>query len=194
MMYTVEQIMQAISTLGAVEKKQLWRKLSETEGRDAAFGGMKQMALPTEPMLDGARQGNPPQADYVLIFDGGSKGNPGPGYGSYALLNGHNGDKQPQRLQFGEMMTNNEAEYDTLIAALEKLLEELQKRGEEPAQKVLEVRGDSRLVLQQIQGLWKAKDERMRERRDRALRLLRRFGRFQLKEVPRSESVAILGH
>jgi ribonuclease HI len=194
MMYTVEQIMQAISTLGAVEKKQLWRKLSESEGQEVALGQAKQMALPTTPMLDGTRQEGAFQADYILHFDGGSRGNPGQGYGSYALLQGHNGPRQPQRLQFGDMVTSNEAEYDTLIAALERLLEELRERGEEPTQKALEVRGDSRLVLQQIQGLWKAKDERMRERRDRALRLLRRFGRFQLKEVPRSESVAVLGH
>jgi len=58
----------------------------------------------------------------------------------------------------------------------------------------LEVRGDSRLVMQQLQGYWKAKEERMRERRNRALKLLRRFGDFRLKEVPRSESVSVLGH
>src|SRR3712207_7739911 len=39
----------------------------------------------------------------------------------------------------------------------------------------LEVRGDSALVLQQVLGAWKAKDDRMRALRDEARALLRRF-------------------
>ena len=189
MMYTVEQIVQAISTLGPFEKKRLWRELSAL---DKPQGDATQHST-EKVMLDG-------EPDYVLIFDGGSKGNPGAGYGSYALARRDAQDGmrpaygQPKRLEFGDEVTSNEAEYDTLIAALESLLAELAARRENPAQHALEVRGDSRLVLQQLQGLWKAKDDRMRERRDRALRLLRRFGAFRLKEVPRSESVAILGH
>jgi len=189
MMYTVEQIVQAISTLGPFEKKRLWRELSALD---------KPQGETTQPTTERVKLDGEP--DYVLIFDGGSKGNPGAGYGSYALARRDTGHRarpaydQPKRLEFGDEMTNNEAEYDTLIAALENLLQELAARGENPAQRTLEVRGDSRLVLQQLQGLWKAKDDRMRERRDRALRLLRRFGDFRLKEVPRSENVAVLGH
>jgi len=58
----------------------------------------------------------------------------------------------------------------------------------------VQVRGDSALVINQLRGQWKAKEPRMRERRNRCLRLLRRFGTVELQRHPREESVRILGH
>ncbi len=62
--------------------------------------------------------GQAPERPIVIIFDGGSKGNPGKGYGSYALR-WPGQQERIVKLQFGDDVTNNEAEYDTLIAALE---------------------------------------------------------------------------
>ena len=59
-------------------------------------------------------------ADYTIIFDGGSRGNPGEGYGSYELRT--RAERQIERLTFGDHVTNNEAEYRTLIAALRDVL------------------------------------------------------------------------
>jgi len=56
------------------------------------------------------------------------------------------------------------------------------------------VRGDSALVINQIEGRWKANEPRMRARRDRCRRSLGRFGGVKLKAQPREESVRILGH
>ncbi len=58
--------------------------------------------------------GSSGEARVRVVFDGGSKGNPGAGYGSYALQ--WPGQAQPEivRLEFSGRMTNNEAEYDTL--------------------------------------------------------------------------------
>lgn len=123
----------------------------------------------------------------LLVFDGGSKGNPGLGYGSYAVKTG------PQttitRLEFGNGVTNNEAEYDTLITALETLVEQ-----EDTSQITLEARGDSQLVIYQVLGKWKARDARMRARRDRVRELLRHFRSFRLVLQPREDSVRVLGH
>jgi ribonuclease HI len=58
----------------------------------------------------------------------------------------------------------------------------------------LEVRGDSQLVIRQLQGEWKAKDARMRELRDRAQRLLDGFGEVRLIHHERARSVAMFGH
>jgi ribonuclease HI len=58
----------------------------------------------------------------------------------------------------------------------------------------VEIRGDSALVINQLQGRWKAKEARMAERRDRGRELLRRFGSVTLKAQPRAESVKVLGH
>jgi ribonuclease HI len=132
--------------------------------------------------------------DYVLIFDGGSKGNPGWGYGSYAIVRVRDGAQRLERLDLGDGYTNNEAEYDSLIAALQDLLHRVEEADRQPQEFALEVRGDSALVINQLQGKWKAKDLRMRERRDRCLRLLRRFGQVQLKTQSREESVRVLGH
>jgi hypothetical protein len=56
------------------------------------------------------------------------------------------------------------------------------------------VRGDSALVIQQVLGAWKAKDERMRALRDETRGLLRRFARWRLVQQPRDDSVRVLGH
>ena len=131
--------------------------------------------------------------DYVIIFDGGSEGNPGFGYGSYAVLT-RDGRQRVRRLDFGDGMTSNEAEYDTLIAALEDVSERAEAAGQGPADFTVEVRGDSTLVLKQVRGEWKAKNERMRQRRDLVRSLLARFGGFRLLKQPRAETVEILGH
>jgi ribonuclease HI len=123
----------------------------------------------------------------VLVFDGGSKGNPGVGYGSYAVVMGSK--TTLTRLEFGDGVTNNEAEYDTLITALEALVE-----GGDAAQVDLEIRGDSQLVIYQVLGKWKARDGRMRARRDRVRDLLRHFKGFRLVLQPREHSVRVLGH
>jgi ribonuclease HI len=91
-------------------------------------------------------------------------------------------------------MTNNEAEYNTLISALEDVAERVEAAGKRPADFSIEVRGDSNLVLRQVRGEWKADDERMRHRRDVVRSLLSRFGGYRLVEQPREESVMILGH
>jgi ribonuclease HI len=132
--------------------------------------------------------------DYVLTFDGGSKGNPGQGYGSYAITRAKDGARRLKRLELGENTTNNEAEYDTLIAALHDLIGRIEAARRDPAEFTLEVRGDSALVINQLLGRWKVKERRMQDRVDRCLPLLRRFGAVQLRQQPREESVRVLGH
>ena len=58
----------------------------------------------------------------------------------------------------------------------------------------LEVRGDSQLVIQQVLGQWKAKDERMRTLRDEVRRLLNNVAKWRLVQQPREDSVRVLGH
>jgi ribonuclease HI len=88
-------------------------------------------------------------------------------------------------------MTNNEAEYHTLLAALRDVLKQLGGRAGATS---VEVRGDSQLVIAQVLGNWKAKDERMRGLRDEVRHLLRQFKHHRLKTQPRAESVRALGH
>ncbi len=133
-------------------------------------------------------------ADYTIIFDGGSIGNPGPGYGSFAISAAGQTKPQIVRLQFGGVVSSNEAEYDTLVAALEHLIATLRQAGREPCDCTVEIRGDSRLVMEQLSGQWKAHNGRMKARRDWTLALLAQFRGFTLIQQPREQSVKLLGH
>jgi ribonuclease HI len=130
---------------------------------------------------------------FELVFDGGSRGNPGPAYGSYRIKQGSSGARKPVRLDLGRG-TNNEAEYRTLIMAFKNLIDELNRDGIDPGQVELKVCGDSQLVIRQLQGQWKAKDARMRAMRDEVWNLAETLGSVKYVHQPRWRSVAALGH
>lgn len=133
-------------------------------------------------------------ADYVIVFDGGSKGNPGQGYGSYQITRASDGKTRLRRIEYPGQTTNNEAEYMTLIEALQELTAGIQKAGHDPRKYSVEVQGDSQLVLKQVEGLWKVNEPRLRPLRDKAQGLLRLFGQSKLAWHRRAKSVAVLGH
>jgi len=137
---------------------------------------------------------NGEKTDYTLIFDGGSLGNPGPGYGSYILVRNVDEKRRVKRLQFGDDMTSNEAEYRTLIAGLEDLLSTIRKAGRSPQGFSLEVRGDSRLILYQVARRWKTKKPHLMPLRDKVEELLEGFGSITLIWQRRDKSEKVLGH
>ncbi len=128
-----------------------------------------------------------------ILFDGGSRGNPGPGYGSYHIRF-PDGREETVHLDFGRPMTGNEAEYHTLLAALEDLVGRLRGDGRDLGEFALEIRGDSALVISQVRGDWKARDPRMRALRDRVREWLETFGGYRLERVPRGAVLRYLGH
>jgi len=127
------------------------------------------------------------------VFDGGSLGNPGRGYGSYQIAVG---DAPPRivRLNFGDRVTNNEAEYLALINALEDAVATVTGQGLDARAANVEVFGDSQLVLKQVGGQWKARLPHLQGLRDRARGLVDRFGAVALTWHPRINSVRVLGH
>jgi ribonuclease HI len=132
--------------------------------------------------------------DYTIVFDGGSRGNPGQGYGSYALRRDRDGKVRLRRLRFGDQVTSNQAEYRALIAALEDLIGTIEKAGRSPAEFSIDIRGDSRLILYQLDGKWKTKSLNLMPLRDRAAELLAELGSYKLTWQAREETVKILGH
>jgi ribonuclease HI len=190
----VQKIAAEIAQLGPEDKQLLFGLLfarGDLPVRNAR-SGLGHSPAQAESESGTAKQAYAP--DYVLVFDGGSKGNPGQGYGSYAITRVQDGARRLERLSFGDGYTNNEAEYDALIAALRDLLGRIEDAERQPQEFALEIRGDSALVINQLRGTWKAKEARMRKRRDQCLRLLRQFGVVVFKTQPREESVRILGH
>ncbi len=134
-------------------------------------------------------------ADYSIVFDGGSKGNPGLGYGSYRIIRARDGKARLRRLEYpGQTTTNNEAEYMTLIRALDELVKGIRKAGHDPRAFSVEVQGDSQLVIRQVQGQWKVSEPRLRPLCQQAQQLLREFSRAELNWHRRARSVEVLGH
>jgi ribonuclease HI len=131
-----------------------------------------------------------PGADYTVVFDGGSLGNPGQGYGSYEIA-GPDGTIAARQVQFGNDMTNNQAEFRAVIAALEDLLERV---GGQADALSLAVRGDSQLVIRGLTGEWRVKHPGLQPLHQRATDLLRRFRSVDLAWHPRRESVRTFGH
>jgi ribonuclease HI len=128
--------------------------------------------------------------DYTIVFDGGSRGNPGAGYGSYRFRRGVGPWSEPVALDFGTRVTSNEAEYRSLIAALEDLAD----RCGEPATVALEITGDSQLVLNQLRGDWKVRAGNLRPLFERARALAGRFRAVRYTWHRRGRSVDLLGH
>jgi ribonuclease HI len=98
-----------------------------------------------------------------------------------------------QRLTFGRG-TNNEAEYKALLGGLEELQRILSNEGLRTADVEIEVRGDSRLVLEQLRGTWRVKNSRLSALHRQADELLERFAHVRLVHQDRSRSVRVLGH
>lgn len=128
-----------------------------------------------------------------IVFDGGSRGNPGQGYGSYAL-EWPGQPRQIVRLSFGDNATSNEAEYDTLIAALEAVQQQMLEQQIEPESINLSIWGDSQLVCKQVRGDWRCKEPRLQTRLEKARALLGKFGDANLEHHARERSVEVLGH
>jgi probable phosphoglycerate mutase len=133
--------------------------------------------------------------DYTLVFDGGSIGNPGPGYGSFRLIRNAGGRKRTKRLDFGPQVTNNQAEYRALIAGLAHLVAMIERAGKSPGDYSVAVQGDSRLVVNQMTGQWKVRDADLKPLHEQALALYRRFHPAStIAWHERAASVRVLGH
>jgi ribonuclease HI len=172
----------------------LWESIQALTGEDRKWL-FAQLAgwLPFQHFLASRQMGVGSLGPPTVVFDGGSRGNPGPAYGTYAL---QFGDEPPQmsHLEFENEMTNNEAEYEVLIRSLEDLRGRIAAMGAEPRQYEVVVQGDSRLVINQVTGAWKARDPRMLQRRNRVRELVRSFGRVSFQQRQREEIEKVLGH
>jgi ribonuclease HI len=94
-------------------------------------------------------------------------------------------------VQFGNDMTNNQAEFRAVIAGLEDLLERV---GSGAGSVSVAVRGDSQLVIRGLTGEWRVKHPGLQPLHRQAADLLRRFKRVDVAWHPRRESVRAFGH
>ena len=114
-----------------------------------------------------------------LSTDGGARGNPGPAAYGY-VLEAEDGTVLDARGETIGVATNNVAEYRALIAGLEKAVE--------LSIDELEVVSDSELLVKQMQGEYRVKNEALRELNDEANFLERKLGRVRYKAVRREHN------
>jgi ribonuclease H / adenosylcobalamin/alpha-ribazole phosphatase len=115
----------------------------------------------------------------TLNTDGGARGNPGPA-GIGVVLRTSDGATLVELGRGIGSTTNNVAEYEALIAGLELAL----------AQGVtdIEILVDSTLVVNQVMGRWKIKNDRLRGLAVRARSVMDKFDRATIAYVPRADN------
>jgi ribonuclease HI len=149
-----------------------WR--AEAEGAVAVAYDGKVVVQGSRPeRLVGLLRPGPSRAH--VYFDGAARGNPGPAAIGWVVVGG-DGVLAEGGERIGET-TNNRAEYEALIRALEAA-------GDAGVDRV-DVRGDSELVVRQVRGEYDTNDPGLRERRVRVRELLEGFEEWSIEHVPR---------
>jgi ribonuclease H / adenosylcobalamin/alpha-ribazole phosphatase len=117
----------------------------------------------------------------VVEADGGSRGNPGPaGFGAL-VHDPQTGEVLAEVFEDLGITTNNVAEYSGLVAGL-RAAADLAPGAD------VEVRMDSKLVVEQMSGRWKIKDPNLRSLADSAGDQAHRLGRVSYVWVPRERN------
>lgn len=115
----------------------------------------------------------------TAYFDGGARSNPGPaGYGVYIIDN--------QGTVLAELSgslgntTNNVAEYNGLIAALQWAIDH--------DVTAITVKGDSLLIIEQMRGNYKVKSEGLKPLHMKARMQVMQIGNVKFEHVPREQN------
>jgi len=122
---------------------------------------------------------NPPERYLIAHSDGGARGNPGPaGYG--VVIQDESGRKVAALSEYLGHQTNNFAEYQGLIAALEFA----NKHGP----KALKLISDSELLVRQIKGIYKVKNAVLQDLHGRAKELIAQLDWFSIGHALREHN------
>ena len=120
-----------------------------------------------------------PENHLLAHIDGGARGNPGPaGYG--VVITDASGKKVAALSEYLGHQTNNYAEYSGLLAAL--------KFAVQNNFRALKVVSDSELMVKQIRGIYKVKNQALKELHQRAQDLISKLDWFQIHHVLREKN------
>jgi ribonuclease HI len=122
----------------------------------------------------------PNTADRFAIFtDGGARGNPGPAAGAGVII-GRDGAIVAEVFDYLGVATNNVAEYRALIMTL--------KRAHELGCRRVDIKMDSELVVRQLKGIYKVKDEKMKPLHAEVRHLLAKFEEGTIDHIRREQN------
>ena len=115
----------------------------------------------------------------ILYTDGAARGNPGPAGAGWVVL-APKGDLLIENKKYLGELTNNQAEYQALLLALK---DALQLGGDS-----LALHCDSELMVRQIKGEYKVKNDGLKPLFREAVLTLSRFKSYSIKHVPREQN------
>src|SRR6195256_6604197 len=122
---------------------------------------------------------NPPEHYLIAHSDGGARGNPGPaGYG--VVIKDESGRTVASLSEYLGHQTNNFAEYQGLIAALEYAIQH--------GPKALKLISDSELLVRQIKGIYKVKNATLKDLHGRAKELIAQLDWFWIGHALREQN------
>ncbi len=122
---------------------------------------------------------NPPERYLIAHSDGGARGNPGPaGFG--VVIKDESGRTVAALSEYLGHQTNNFAEYQGLIAALEYAIEH--------GPKALKLISDSELLVRQIKGIYKVKNAVLQDLHGRAKELIAQMDWFSIGHAFREQN------
>jgi len=119
------------------------------------------------------------EADCTLYTDGASRGNPGEAGAGAVVIDSDGVERGTRSLYLGQC-TNNVAEYQALIAGLEL--------ARQCGCRLLHICLDSELIVQQIQGVYKVKNEHLKPLFDKVNIHLKQLEKWDIRHVPRKEN------
>ncbi|CAL9002342.1 unnamed protein product, partial [Prunus brigantina] len=134
---------------------------------------------PTSPGTEGigAERFDPSVPVWVLHVDGSANQQ---GCGAGLVLTTPDGGKLEYALRFGFRTSNNEAEYEALLAGL-RLAKSMSARQ-------IRIHSDSQLIVNQITADFAAKDASMAAYLSASHQLLQKFQAYEIRQIPRSEN------
>jgi ribonuclease HI len=115
----------------------------------------------------------------VVNVDGGARGNPGPA-AIAAVISTARGEVLEEHGERIGSATNNVAEYRALLHGLE--------RARSLGANEVELIGDSELVVRQVRGEYKVKDEALRGLHTKVVKALAELDRWSIRHVPREDN------
>jgi ribonuclease HI len=123
----------------------------------------------------------------IIYTDGGARGNPGPA-GVGAVIADETGKIISLHKKYIGNATNNSAEYQALILALQEALRIINSKSQIPNETELEIRMDSELIVRQMQGKYKIKEPQLKVFAAEVLKLSSSFKRIGFQHVPREQN------
>jgi ribonuclease HI/ADP-ribose pyrophosphatase YjhB (NUDIX family) len=152
-----------------------WNSLDELKISDEIKKAIKKVI----PQKDTVVKNKPSATEAIVYTDGGSRGNPGPSASGFVIMTT---DKEiiDEGGEYLGITTNNQAEYKAVVVALESA-----KRLE---LKDLDFYIDSLLVVNQLNGKWRVKNEELRPVYEQIKELAKNFDSVKFTHVYRENN------